>query len=125
MGLGGNTTSLLATPTGLCPKPKVAVLGYLGNGSDDSRNPNRVAAGLHVESAMNSDSDSRQTDPIGYAGRLGHNPGGVGELAAVFPRVAEYSNPGLEDGSPSGKPVRRALTSVVTYDNLDCTIGMK
>jgi hypothetical protein len=68
-------------------------------------NPNGVAAGLHVESAMNSiiDNESRRTNPIGYAGKLGHNPGGVGELAAVFPRVAEYSNPGLEDGSPSGK----------------------
>jgi len=32
-----------------------------------------------------------------------HNPVGVGELAARVPRVAEYSNPGLEDGSPSGK----------------------
>jgi hypothetical protein len=50
-------------------------------------NPNGVAAGLHVESAMNSiiDNESRRTDPIGYAGKLGHNPGGVGELAAVFP----------------------------------------
>jgi hypothetical protein len=38
-----------------------------------------------------------------YAGKIGLNPVGVGELAAVFPRVAEYSNPGLEDGSPSGK----------------------
>jgi hypothetical protein len=54
---------------------------------------------------MNSiiDTDSRQTDATGYAVRLGHNPGGVVELAAVSPRVAEYSNPGLEDGSPSGK----------------------
>jgi hypothetical protein len=31
------------------------------------------------------------------------NPDGVAELAARFPRVAEYSNPGLEDESPSGK----------------------
>jgi hypothetical protein len=54
---------------------------------------------------MNStiDNDSRQTDPIAYIGRHGHNPGGVGKLAALFPRVAEYSNPGLEDESPSGK----------------------
>jgi len=38
-----------------------------------------------------------------YTGNLGLNPVGVGDLASVFPRVAEYSNPGLEDGSPSGK----------------------
>jgi len=38
--------------------------------------------------------------------RLGRNPVGVGELDAVFLWVAEYSNPGLEAGSPSGKMSR-------------------
>jgi len=113
MGLKAKHTSYFnsgvnAWPTqplrGCGPEPKVAVLSNLGNGSDAPCNPNGVAAGLYVESGVNSiiDDDSRRTDLIGYAGRLGHNPGGVGELAAVFPRVAEYSNPGLEDGAPSG-----------------------
>ena len=49
--------------------------------------------------------DSRQFDAVrvGAATRDGRNPFGVGELLAAFPRVAEYSNPGLEDGSPSRK----------------------
>jgi len=51
---------------------------------------------------MISDRDSKQTDDW-YAGRHGHNPVGVGELIDLVPRVAEYSNPGLEAGSPSGK----------------------
>jgi hypothetical protein len=59
-----------------------------------------------LKGAVNStnDNDSRQSDPAGsvYA-RVGRNPVGVGELGVAFPRVAEYSNPGLEDGSPSGK----------------------
>jgi hypothetical protein len=85
--------------------PRLLYSATLGMAAIDLRNPNGVAPGLHVESTMNStiDHDSRQIDPTGYAGTHGHNPGGVGKLAAVCPRVAEYSNPGLEDGSPSGK----------------------
>jgi|GEM_PF-6069032 len=39
-----------------------------------------------------------------YAGRVFvTTPLGLRDSLAVFPRVAEYRNPGLEDGSPSGK----------------------
>jgi hypothetical protein len=47
------------------------------------------------------------------AERLGHNPVGVGRLVAVVPRVAEYSNPGLEDESPSGKMSNLSSTTFV------------
>ena|SRR6185369_1849966 len=36
------------------------------------------------------------------ANYVGHNPVGVDRLGRRVPRVAEYSNPGLEDESPSG-----------------------
>jgi len=85
--------------------PRLLYSATLGNSRDDLRNPNGVAALLHVKDAMNSRDDThyvRSPDSCCH-GRLGHNPVGVGELAARVPRVAEYSNPGLEEGSPSGK----------------------
>jgi hypothetical protein len=84
--------------------PRLLYSATLGNSSDGPRNPNGVEALLYVEDAMNSldDNDLRQSDPLGRL-RRATTPVGVGELAAVFTRVAEYSNPGLEDGSPSGK----------------------
>jgi hypothetical protein len=87
--------------------PRLLYSATLGNSRDDPRNPNGVAAVLAVNGALNSMSynESRQSDPAGsvYATRVGRNPVGVGGLPAAFPRVAEYSNPGLEDESPSGK----------------------
>ena len=48
----------------------------------------------------------------------GRNPVGVGELAAAFPRVAEYSDPGLEDESPSGKCPSHAANQALTTRRL-------
>jgi hypothetical protein len=80
--------------SGCDPQPKVAVLSYLGRGSGDDRgNPNGVAAALHVEG-----------NPLAGVRRqaFATTPLGLRDSGVVFPRVAEYSNPGLEDGSPSG-----------------------
>ena len=62
--------------------PRVAVLSYLGNSSDDSRNPNGVAPVLHVKAAGSV-----------YVGSLATTPFGVAELIRRPSRVAEYSNP--------------------------------
>jgi hypothetical protein len=52
---------------------------------------------------MNSiiENDSRQTHPDWES--LGTTPVGLGNSLTVFPRVAEYSNPGLADGIPFGE----------------------
>jgi hypothetical protein len=56
------------------------------------RNPNGVAAVLESKAIRRVGVGGPDTTPLGLRDSL-----------AVFPRVAEYSNPGLEDGSPSGK----------------------
>jgi hypothetical protein len=68
---------------------------------DDRDNPNGVATALYA--SRDEPISSRLVRWVGERWRLGHNPFGVGELVAVAPGVAEYGNPGLEDGSPSGK----------------------
>jgi hypothetical protein len=40
---------------------------------------------------------------LGTREAMATTPVGLGKSRPSFPRVAEYSNPGLEDGSPSGK----------------------
>ena len=52
---------------------------------------------------------SYKDSPVGRHTRanFGCNPVGVGELARVFPRVAEYTNPGLTVVSPSGNVIYR------------------
>jgi len=58
-------------------------------------------------------------------GRLGRDPVGVGELSAVFPRVAEYSNPGLEDASPSGnKSSHNRITVAVITPQANSRVGI-
>jgi hypothetical protein len=39
---------------------------------------------------------------LGTRGDSATTPVGLGNSPPSFPRVAEYSNPGLEDGSPAG-----------------------
>ncbi len=66
---------------------------------------------------MNSiiENDSGQTHPDWVRGEDWPQPRvGLGNSLAVSPRVAEYSNPGLEDGSPSGTcPNSSAPTQLV------------
>jgi len=84
--------------------PRLLYSATLGNSRDDLRNPNGVAALRHVKDAMNSRADTPSSDPLisCITGGLATTPLGLANSPAV-PRVAEYGNPGLEDGSPSGK----------------------
>jgi hypothetical protein len=89
--VGGNPKGIAADSPGLVLLPWVMEPRRHGVGVDG--NPERVAAcGSRYASS-----------PRFVVNHQSRNPVGVGALAALFPRVAEYSNPGLEDGSPSGK----------------------
>ncbi len=58
--------------------------------------------------------ESRQTAyRLGRLGILATTPVGLGNSLAVFPRVAEYSNPGLEDSIPFGENVQ-SLVALLT-----------
>ena len=81
-------------------QPKVAVLSYLGNYGGLRSNPERV----HLHRQQDELRALLRKHNVGwdalYVG-LSHNPVGVGRRRP-FPRVAEYSNPGLSDATPSG-----------------------
>jgi hypothetical protein len=121
-GVGRTRDFAPRNPNGVAAQsPRLLYSATLGNGSDHPRNPNGVAAGLHVESARTPIA-IRDNRSIGYTGRLGPNPGEVAELAAVFPRVAEYSNPGLEDVSPFGENVQTLGIKVLVEVEVMTTI---
>ncbi len=67
---------------------------------------------------MNSikENESRQTSyRLGRLGSLAATPLGLGSSRAVFPRVAEYSNPGLEDRIPFGENVQTQVPQLCRW----------
>ncbi len=71
---------------------------------------------------MNSikENESRQTSyRLGRLGSLAATPLGLGSSRAVFPRVAEYSNPGLEDSIPFGENVQTQVDKLKFVGSLN------
>jgi len=67
--------------------PGLLYSATLGKMASEFPNPNGVAAGLHVESAMNSiaDPDSRQLIRFGTREGLATTPAGLGNSPPSFP----------------------------------------
>ncbi len=86
-------------------QPRVAVLGYPGRDAAIFLTPTGLRPGLVSRAHELNKRELIETNliPIGYAWKPATTPVGLGNSLAVFPRVAEYSNPGLEDGIPFGE----------------------